>query len=72
MTRMLPRLAIKRNSMATKVNEINNELIRLQDYWDSVISGILPYINEQHKRDMGGRVTVPCFEEASVVGRGGR
>jgi hypothetical protein len=70
MTRILPRLAIKRNSMATKVNEINNELIRLQDDWDSLISEMLPYISEEHKRYMGGRVTVPCFEEASVVGRG--
>jgi hypothetical protein len=71
MTRILPRLAIKRNSMATKVNEITNQVIMLKDYWDSDISEILPYINEQHKRYMGGRVTVPCFEEASAIGRGG-
>jgi hypothetical protein len=45
-------------------------LIRLQDDWDSLISEMLPYSNEEHKRYMGGRVTVPCFEEASVVGRG--
>jgi adenylate kinase family enzyme len=69
MTRMLPRLAIKKNDMATKVNEVKNQVIWLKEYWRSYICGEEDTIPQQLQvRDK--RTTVPCFQEASVIGRG--
>jgi hypothetical protein len=65
---MLPRLAIKKNDMATKVNEVKNQVIWLKEYWHSYICGEEDTI-PQRLQVMDERTTVPCFQEASVIGR---
>jgi Holliday junction resolvasome RuvABC ATP-dependent DNA helicase subunit len=58
MTRMLPLLAMK------------NEVIRLKEYWQSYISVLEDSSTQLRQQVMDERATKPCFEEASVVGRG--
>uniref|UniRef100_A0ACD5WLI6 Uncharacterized protein n=1 Tax=Avena sativa TaxID=4498 RepID=A0ACD5WLI6_AVESA len=62
MTRMPPRLAIK-------MNATRNEIIRLKEYWHSYISVKEVAFTQLRQQVMDERATIPCLEEASVVGR---
>uniref|UniRef100_A0ACD5Z2T0 Uncharacterized protein n=1 Tax=Avena sativa TaxID=4498 RepID=A0ACD5Z2T0_AVESA len=69
MTRMVPRLSIKKNDMATKVNEVKNQVMWLKEYWRTYICGEEGTI-PQRPQVMDERTTVSCFQGASVIGRG--
>jgi hypothetical protein len=72
MTKMLPRLANKRNAMATIMKEIENEVIRLKEDYRSYLSSEEPAMTQQQQRLTDGHLTGPLFEQGLVVGKGGR
>uniref|UniRef100_A0ACD5Z0T5 Uncharacterized protein n=1 Tax=Avena sativa TaxID=4498 RepID=A0ACD5Z0T5_AVESA len=69
MTRMLPRHAIKKNAMVTKVEETKIKVIELKESHDYYISLEEPANGQQQHRVVDERETGPFFEEASVFGR---
>uniref|UniRef100_A0ACD5YZH9 Uncharacterized protein n=1 Tax=Avena sativa TaxID=4498 RepID=A0ACD5YZH9_AVESA len=68
MKRMLPFLAIKKNVMATKVEETKKHVIRIKEIYQC-FNSYEEFSLSQQQRGITEHTTYPSFEEASIIGR---